>query len=175
MFHEKEMFHKYFPEEWEMRIERGREGLEKQDNLIRMENAVETALERSMPFSKILAAAKERTGQVKNKKMEPGVCLFVFSVPDQKMLACYRIFWGSVRNTKDSGAILKRMLAECMEETLFCQYERGMALFCLIAEGLPGGWQPGSDVKRGAKEKTRPLITKVESKQGAGSFMTGSR
>lgn len=173
MFHEKEMFHKYFLEEWEMRIERGREGLEKYDNLMKPESVIEMAAGRCLPCSGILAAAKERAGPVKNKRIEQGVCLVVFGLPDQKILACYRIFWGSVRNTKDSGVMLRRMMAECMEETLFRQYESGMALLCLIAEGLPGSWQPGSTVKRGVKDKVRPLITRVEGKGGAGSMMGG--
>lgn len=159
----------------EMHRRRGREGLEKQDNLIKPENVLGMAVGRYRLFSKILPDAKERASPVKNKGMEPGVCLFVFGVQDRKMLACYRIYWGSARNTKDSGAMLNRMMAECMEENLFCQYERSMALYCLIAEGLPGSWQPDCGRKRGEKEKVQPLIRRVEGRPGAGSFMAGGR
>lgn len=107
---------------------------------------------------------------MKDKRMEAGLWLFAFGATDQKILTCYRTYWGSAKNTQEGGVLLKRMLSECMEETLFAQYEKGMALFCLIAEGLPGSWQPVTDVKKRIREKVWPLITGVEGKAGAGNY-----
>lgn len=172
MFHEAEMFHKCFPKDGDAYFRRGRVGLERFDNLIKHKDAMRASAGKCLPFAKILAAANSDglTAAAENKKTEPDICLFVFGASDKQILTCYRTYWGSARNTKDSGVMLKRMLCECMEETLFAQYERGMALFCLIAESLPGSWNPGVDVKKRIKEKERPLITAVEDASGTGSF-----
>lgn len=170
MFHEAEMFHECFPKDWEANFRRGRVVLEKFDNAIRYKEGMRTSAGKCLSFAKILAAVNQEEMAVKQKKVEAGVWLFVFGASDRKILTCYRTYWGSARNTQDSGAMLKRMMCECMEETLFAQYEKGMALFCLIAEGLPGSWQPGVDVKKRIKEKVRPLITAVEDASGTGGF-----
>lgn len=140
--------------------------MEEHENLIRSGNDVGTVTGKRLVFLEILAAAGRRAS-LKSEQSETGLRLLVFGPPDQKILTCYRIYWGSARNTKDSGAMLKKILAECMEEPLFCQYERSMALLCLIVEGLPGSWRPETGVSRRIKEKVRPLIAKVKRKPGA--------
>ncbi len=144
--------------------------MEQADNFIKYQEALGRAIGKSPPFTKILAAANPDGMASENKRMEAGLWLFVFGATDQKILTCYRTYWSSARDTQEGGVLLKRMLAECMDEALLAQYERGMALFCLIAEGLPGSWQPAADVKKRIKEKVRPLITGVEGKAGAGNF-----
>lgn len=134
---------------------------------IEYKKAVGVVIGKSPPLAKIMAAANKLGTVEKSRKAEQGIWMLVFGMTDRTMLMCYRIYWGSARSTESSGALLKRMLSECMEETLFVQYETGMALFCLIAEGLPGGWQPGVELKKRIKEKVRPLITGVEKKSGA--------
>ena len=126
------------------------------------------------PWMKLLAGAGKtgigaagRDGMtVKSRKMELGIWLFAFGMTDREILMCYRAYSGNARNTEAGGALLKKMLAECMEETLFAQYETGMALFCLIAEGLPGSWQPAVEMKKRIREKVRPLIAPLERNAG---------
>ena len=119
-------------------------------------------------------SATDKDGMtVKSRKMEPGIWLFAFGMTDREILMCYRAYSGNARNTEAGGALLKKMLAECMEETLFAQYETGMALFCLIAEGLPVSWQPGMDMKKRIREEVRPLIAPVE--RNAGSDNSGKK
>lgn len=134
------------------------------------QEALERAAGKSPPFVKLLSAISSDGRTVEKKRAEAGLRLLVFGAVDQKILTCYRTYWGSAKNTQEGGELLKRTLSECMEETLFVQYETGMALFCLIAEGLPGSWQPAPDVKKRIREKVRPLITSVEGKGLAGSF-----
>ena len=139
------------------------------------------AVGESPPWMKLLTAASKtgataagRDGmKVKSRKMEPGIFLFVFGVTDREILMCYRAYSGNAKNTEEGGALLKRTLAECMEETLFAQYETGMALFCLIAEGLPGSWHPEMEMKKRIKEKVRPLIAPLE--QNAGLVNSGKK
>ena len=139
------------------------------------------AVGESPPWTKLLAAVNKpgiaAAGRdritVKSKRTEPGIWLFVFGMTDREILTCYRIYWGNARNTKEGGVLLRRILADCMEETLFAQYETGMALFCLIAEGLPGSWQPGVEMKKRIREEVRPLIAPVE--QNAGSDNSGKK
>lgn len=112
----------------------------------------------------------KKTGRVKSKecreistgsqKKEVGIIsnqeilLLVFGITDCKILTCYRVYGGSARSTQTSERLLKGLLSECMEEVLLNQYERGMALFCLIAEGLPGNWSPmGAGRKRTRKKR----------------------
>lgn len=133
------------------------------------------------PWMKLLAGANKtgtagagRDGmRVKSRKMEAGIWLFAFGMTDREILMCYRAYSGNAKNTEEGEALLKRTLAECMEETLFAQYETGMALFCLIAEGLPGNWQPGVEVKKRIREKVRPLIAPLE--QNTGSDNSGKK
>ena len=133
------------------------------------------------PWMKLLAAANKtgttaagRDGmKVKSRRMEPGIWLLVFGMTDREILMCYRAYSGNARNTEAGGALLKKMLADCMEETLFAQYETSMALFCLIAEGLPGSWQPGMEMKKRIREEVRPLIAPPE--RNAGSDNSGKK
>lgn len=82
------------------------------------------------------------------------ILLLVFGITDCIILTCYRVYGGSARSTQTSERLLKGLLSECMEEVLLNQYERGMALFCLIAEGLPGNWSPmGTGRKRTRKKR----------------------
>ena len=120
-----------------------------------------------------IAAADKDGMTVKSRNKELGIWLFVFGMTDREILMCYRAYSGNAKNTEEGGALLKRTLAECMEETLFAQYETGMALFCLIAEGLPGCWHPGMEMKKRIKEKVRPLIAPLE--QNAGSDNSGKK
>ena len=135
----------------------------------------------SLSWINFLAAAN-KTGtadvngygmKVKSRKMEPGIQLFVFGMTDREILMCYRTYWGNAKNTEEGGALLKRTLAECMEETLFAQYETGMALFCLITESLPGSWHPEMEMKKRIREKERPLIAPLE--QNAGLDNSGKK
>lgn len=120
-----------------------------------------------------IAAAGEDGMTVKSRNKEQGIWLFIFGMTDREILMCYRAYWGNAKNTEKGGALLKRTLAECMEETLFAQYETGMALFCLIAEGLPGSWHPEMEMKKRIREKARPLIAPLE--QNAGLVNSGKR
>lgn len=120
-----------------------------------------------------IAAAGKDGMTVKSRNKEQGIWLIAFGMTDREILMCYRVYSGNAKNTEEGGALLKRTLAECMEETLFAQYETSMALFCLIAEGLPGSWQPGMEMKKRIKEKVRPLIAPLE--QNAGSDNSGKK
>lgn len=120
-----------------------------------------------------IAVAGKDGMMIKNRNKDQGILLFVFGMTDREILMCYRAYSGNAKNMEEGGALLKRTLAECMEETLFAQYETSMALFCLIAEGLPGGWQPAVEMKKRIREKVRPLIAPLE--QNAGSDNSGKK
>lgn len=97
-----------------------------------------------------------------------GVLLFTFGAADRLIWQWHRVYSGSVRINENSGVLAEQLIEECLEETWLAQYENGILLFCLLAEGLPVAWLPKETVQKRIKEEVRPLISKVEGKDAAG-------
>ncbi len=96
-----------------------------------------------------------------------GIFLYAYGTIDKVIWHWHQVYSGSVQMNRSSRDLTERMIAECLEETLLAQYENGMLLFVLLAEGLPVAWAPKGDRQKRIKEEVRPLITKIFQKNGS--------
>ncbi len=101
---------------------------------------------------------------------QAGILLFTFGATDRVIWQWHRVYSGSVRMNENSGVLVEQLMAECLEETWLAQYENGILLFCLLAEGLPGAWLPRETVQKRIREDVRPLISKVVGKGNGNLF-----